>query len=115
MPAISGILQPLLQPNRSPDSPRVFFYPGDITELPHYGLARRFRTHAARDVLVRLVLDVLSNFLVKKILPPLAVGSGIHDPLSSGAGLRIRPIARASLSHFVVSTSSCFRPFEVNR
>ena len=61
--------------------------------------------HAAIDVVLGLALEVIADVVVQRV----EVTAALH------AGRSTRVMARASVSHFVVSTSSCRRPLRVSR
>ncbi len=61
------------------------------------------RGHAALDVFLGLPLNEVTNILVEVFHHALAPA---HGSPSCTAGLRIRAMAPASLSHLLVSTAS---------
>jgi len=63
-------------------------------------------------IVLSFALDEVADVLVEVLHHPFAPA---HDPPSVSAGLRMRAMAPASLSHLLVSTSNCRRPLAVNR
>jgi hypothetical protein len=85
-----------------PDFVCVLSDPSDVAEFAQRRGARVLGSHSALEVLARFHFDMLREIAVKIV--------EIHC-----AGLRMRPIAAASVSHLEVSTASCFRPAGVRR
>jgi len=77
------------------------------------------RRHAALDVVLSLALDEVADVLVEVLHHALAAVEGsrprAHDSTSVSAGLRMRVMAPASLSHLPVSTSNWRFPLDVSR
>ena len=108
---VVNVLPELLQPNKAPNVARIFLHPHDVAEFAHRGVMRFFRRHAARDVVLRLCLDMLADVFFQILHHALAF---FHHSPSCSAGRRIRAIAPAILSHLLVSAASCRRPAAVS-
>ena len=84
----------------------------DITEFAQGGKLSIAGGHAPGDILPGFHFDVFLDVAVQIALHAAAEG---HDRPSSGNGRRMPAMARANLSHLVVSTANCFLPFAVRR
>src|SRR5579862_1566468 len=111
-----NVLKELLQPDQGPHLACLFLDARHVAELAQGRTARFLGRHPASDVVLSLLLDVVANVLVEILEHALAA---IHDLLfwsaACLAGRRIRAIAPASLSHLLVSATSCRLPFAVRR
>jgi hypothetical protein len=101
---VAGILNQLIEPDGNPHRPCVFFGERNAAERPQRRGTRVVGGHAAVDVVRRPAFDVVAD-----------IGVEIVENVSFHAGLRTRAMARASVSHFDVSTASCLRPLGVSR
>ena len=89
---VADILKQLLEPNKTPHLARFFFHPRYIPKFAQRREARFFRRHPARDVVLRLRLDVLADAFFEILHHALAF---FHHSPSCSAGRRIRAIAPA--------------------
>ena len=91
---------------------RVLFDERDAAELAERGVTRLLGRHAAGDVLIGLHREVLFDIAIELVHHP---ASESHERASWSAGRMMRAMARANRSQRVLSTSSCFLPFDVSR
>ena len=101
---IPDILQQLFEPHPAPDRPRVFFHARNVAEFAERRVARLLGRYAALDVVARLPLDMVANVVVETVQHAAHHAPWFHELASSPAGFRMRAMARASFSHFAVST-----------
>jgi D-alanyl-D-alanine carboxypeptidase len=87
-----------------------FFHPRDVTELAHRRGSCLLRGHAAVDVVLGFDFEMVANVLLE--IRQHAFAPCHPSPCSPGR--RICAMARASLSHFPVSTANCCLPLGVN-
>ena len=114
--AVAHVLHQLIEPDGDPDRARVFLRERDAAEPLQRRGARIVGRHAAVDVVRHLAFEVIADVRVE-IVESLSFHT---DQIQQHAGhyvtgLNTRAMALASLSHFDVSTASCFRPFGVSR
>src|SRR5215470_11763226 len=100
----ANVLCQRLEPYDTPNLARLLLHPRDVAKFAQGRITRFLGRHPALDVVLCLLLDVVPNVLVEIVQYPLAPP---HDSPSCSTGRRIRAIAPASLSHLLVSTSSC--------
>src|SRR5205823_2867227 len=108
--SVADVLGQLFKPDPRPDFPRLFLDARDVSKLAQSFGARRLRRHAERDVVAGLTLNMVTDIFVQVVerVPPACHGQ-------ASSGLKMRAMARASLSHLLVSIWSCLRPLAVSR
>ena len=109
---VANVLPELLYPNEAPHFARLFLDSRHVAKLPHGRVARFLRGHAALNIVLRLLFNVVADILIEVFQHAFAVA---HDLPPCLAGRRIRAIAPANLSHLPVSSVSCFLPLAVRR
>ena len=102
---VACVLQQLIDPDRNPHRARALLDERDVAECAERRGPRVVRRHPAVDVVLGFALEVIADVVVEIV----EVTAALH------AGRSTRVMARASVSHFVVSTSSCRRPLRVSR
>ena len=93
-----------------PHTPSILGDERDVAEFENRLAARFIRGHPSIDVVLRLAIKMILDVLVEAVERSFAA----HRHHSCAVGRRIRPTARASVSHLLVSICSCLRPLEVS-
>ena len=109
---VPEILARLVEPCPDPDAPCVLFRERDIPKRQHRLTPRLGWRHAAVDVVLGLAVNVIANVLVESRQLSRVTHHGRPSPV---AGARTPPMAWTSLSHLLISVSSCRRPLAVSR
>jgi len=93
---VADVLPQLVDPDGNPDRPRVLLRARDAAECFERRGPGVLRRQPAVDVLLDGALEMIADVVVQRV----EVTAALH------AGRSTRVMARASVSHFVVSTSS---------